>query len=390
MDYKAWNIEEITDLLKSSRGGYVYIWGAAEIGERVCELLVNKGFDEQIVGFIDSNPDKHGVLFANKMVFSYEHCNKNDNTIFIITSMGSAKLIYDIIKNSKTGLPVIFNSFSLASDDNMPSSLNGRHLFIRNRKEWPKLVSQYNDEIKQVSDIWADKKSKDIFEGLIGLITNGDFNMLYSYLEPVQEQYLDKVVKFGIEETIFDAGCFNINTIIKIIQYLKRSNLEYKRYICAEPVPEFYKSICEDILSTGLTNIEVIQKAVWDKEDKLDFGVCGESGGWSGISSERSEEVNANKVGWSNIIVEADTIDNLCKEIPITFLKMDIEGAEQKALIGARQTILRDKPKCAISVYHKTEDLFKIPLYLKQLNPNYKLYLRYYTPWLQEIVCYAI
>ncbi len=100
-----------------------------------------------------------------------------------------------------------------------------------------------------------------------------------------------------------------------------------------------------------------------------------------------SSQISENSGGGG---IEVEQIDEICKDINVTFIKMDIEGAELKALVGAKNTIVRDKPKCAISVYHEPEDLFKIPLYLKQLNPNYKFYLRLYTLSLDEIVLYAV
>ena len=62
---------------------------------------------------------------------------------------------------------------------------------------------------------------------------------------------------------------------------------------------------------------------------------------------------------------------------------------ELKALKGMEQTILKYKPKLAICIYHKFEDLWELPLYIKKLVPEYKLYIRNYTTYLDEIVLYA-
>ena len=74
----------------------------------------------------------------------------------------------------------------------------------------------------------------------------------------------------------------------------------------------------------------------------------------------------------------------------VTFIKMDIEGAELKALKGAKNIILRDKPKLAISIYHKPEDIVEIPLFIKELVPEYKLYIRHYSNDSIETVLYAV
>jgi len=69
---------------------------------------------------------------------------------------------------------------------------------------------------------------------------------------------------------------------------------------------------------------------------------------------------------------------------------MDIEGAETEALKGCRRIIEKYKPKLAICIYHKPEDLFAIPLLIKELHKDYRLFIRKYTTTKYETVCYAV
>ena len=71
-------------------------------------------------------------------------------------------------------------------------------------------------------------------------------------------------------------------------------------------------------------------------------------------------------------------------------IKLDVEGAELESLKGAEKTILRDKPKLAVCIYHKPEDLTQIPLYIKNLVPEYKLYIRHHSNRFTETVLYAV
>ena len=77
---------------------------------------------------------------------------------------------------------------------------------------------------------------------------------------------------------------------------------------------------------------------------------------------------------------------------PISIIKMDIEGAETKAIIGCQNHIKTDSPKLLISVYHNYEDLWKIPRMIDEMNPDYKFYLRCYGTEVfpTEIILYAI
>lgn len=75
-------------------------------------------------------------------------------------------------------------------------------------------------------------------------------------------------------------------------------------------------------------------------------------------------------------VIETVALDELIDE-RVTFLKMDIEGAEAEAIKGAKNMIQKDKPKLAICIYHKPNDLWEIPLMIHELVPEYKMYIRH-------------
>jgi len=92
-------------------------------------------------------------------------------------------------------------------------------------------------------------------------------------------------------------------------------------------------------------------------------------------------------------IVPLRRLDSLVTagEIPrVDFLKLDVEGAEMAALIGAAETIARFRPKLAISLYHKPTDLYQIVLSLRKTFPFYRFYLGHYTIHNEETVLYAV
>lgn len=74
----------------------------------------------------------------------------------------------------------------------------------------------------------------------------------------------------------------------------------------------------------------------------------------------------------------------------ISFIKLDIEGAELRSLQGAGRIILRNRPRLAVCLYHKKEDYWKISCYLKSLVPEYRLYIRHYSNYSAETVLYAV
>lgn len=123
-----------------------------------------------------------------------------------------------------------------------------------------------------------------------------------------------------------------------------------------------------------INKVEMIQKGLSNKKNSVKFD-------GSQLAGSKIDE-NGNE------IIETIDLDSFNLQGNM-FIKMDIEGEELNALIGSKQTIIKNKPKLAICIYHKSEDLWTIPLYIKELVPEYKIYIRHHssTPW--ETVCYA-
>lgn len=88
-------------------------------------------------------------------------------------------------------------------------------------------------------------------------------------------------------------------------------------------------------------------------------------------------------------VVEVVALDDVLFDKEITFIKMDIEGAEYAALKGASRIIGSQKPKLAICIYHKPQDIWELPELILQLNSEYRFYIRHYSYKDNETVLYA-
>jgi hypothetical protein len=88
-------------------------------------------------------------------------------------------------------------------------------------------------------------------------------------------------------------------------------------------------------------------------------------------------------------MIEVDTIDNIVKQ-KVDYIKLDIEGAEQDAIDGAKETIRKYKPILAICIYHKAQDWYKIPKKVLEIQSDYKVYIRHYMEGIYETVMYFI
>ena len=92
----------------------------------------------------------------------------------------------------------------------------------------------------------------------------------------------------------------------------------------------------------------------------------------------------------SNRYIEVDTIDNIAAGNVVTYIKLDVEGAELSALKGAEQTIRRYKPILGISIYHKERDLIDIPAYIQEITSEYAFYFRVHKKLAIDTVLYGV
>jgi hypothetical protein len=125
-----------------------------------------------------------------------------------------------------------------------------------------------------------------------------------------------------------------------------------------------------------LNNFTLFETGLWSADDTLNF--TSTSAGDSRINAE------------GTAIIQGVSLDKVLKGEKATFIKMDIEGSELEALKGAQNTIRMYKPMLAVCVYHKPEDILELPLYIKELVPEYRLYFRHYSMSHCETVLYAV
>jgi FkbM family methyltransferase len=188
-------------------------------------------------------------------------------------------------------------------------------------------------------------------------------------------QYFDlKDLPHVDKEVFLDVGCLDGMTSRRFFKWA--GNCEAQTY-CFEPDAKNRLKVERNLASViNDGNASVIPYAAWDRKESLHFHENG-----NGVS----------RIADDGVTVNASTIDD---EIPeserATFIKMDIEGAELKALRGAKRTISQNHPKLAISVYHKPQDIITLADEILKIDGSYKFYLRHYSLADGETVLYGI
>lgn len=183
-----------------------------------------------------------------------------------------------------------------------------------------------------------------------------------------------------------DGGCFDCENSYKFAKWCEG---EYSTIVAFEPDPDNYIKCCKRLQDVPLPNVQLLNTGLSREEGTVAF--CAQDGGGSHIiPAELSAESNIGSYKAENeISIRTVAIDDIVGDRTVGFIKMDIEGAEFDALHGAKNTILRDKPLLAISVYHLRGDVFAIMDYLHQLLPEYRFLLRHYGVAHFDTVLYA-
>lgn len=174
------------------------------------------------------------------------------------------------------------------------------------------------------------------------------------------------------DEVLVDGGAFRGETSEAFIKW---TSGDFKKIYTYEPDPVNCGPLKQRMNTIAPGKYQLIEKGLWDKETELHFNM---TNGTDGSICEDGEA-----------IVPVTSVDTTVSE-PVTFIKFDIEGAELRALEGARRQITENKPRLAICVYHKPEDIYEIPRLILEMNPEYRFYLRHYSTFMWETVLYAI
>ena len=235
-----------------------------------------------------------------------------------------------------------------------------------------RLIVQYRNIKKEA--IWCISSSKYVNEMFIDLIERGvDANNIvvpqYGLaIASRGNQYFDMFPPED-EEVFIDCGAFKGDTIDAFQGW---TNGKFKKIYSLEPSKRNFNQLASKYKSDA--RIILINAAVWNKAGKI---------------SVNEHEAGTTVGSKGNEFIDSIDIDSLGIKEKVSYIKMDIEGSEMHAIIGGKETIQRCRPKLAICVYHKPEDIIDIPSQILKWRDDYKLSLRHYCSYWWETVLYA-
>ena len=238
-----------------------------------------------------------------------------------------------------------------------------------------KFLKENSEKFEKMYQSLEDYRSKKIFYAILNNWYNYDFINLEQVMEKCFSHYFDLDIIPSCQEEVFvDLGAFNGDTVE---DFIKIYGDNYKKIYAYEMTEQSMRELKERV--KNYPRIIYEQKAVSDEV---------------GMGSIKIHEIStsSNQLELEEIgEIEVTSLDDDINE-KITMIKMDIEGSELKALKGAENHIIKDRPKLLLSVYHGYEELLTLWEYLEKLDLSYHYYLRYYGGPIfpTEIVLFAI
>ena len=350
------------------------LFGAGEMAMR----FINRFLRNRPIAYIcDNDPEKQGTkLYGVDVVSPAVLSDVNpDDTVILITS-----LHVDEIRRQLDQVGKGFDVFSARSLLSVIFTEVAAYFF------------DHPGEIVETLDMLHDEKSKWIFREVIrrkqtGYSDYGDLIVPGTRPYILPEAFADSRPR---DEIIIDAGAYdgdNIKDFIYVLdaslakiyafepdhfQFSKLEELKQQIYYGRAVHPEIILSPC------GLA----------DQNMEMEFSVCANKG-WSFISDNRILANLDGKVQERYAVKVVRLDDVIPKNEKITLIKMDIEGSEFNALLGAKEIIKTYKPRLAISIYHHGADYIRIPKLVKEFVPEYKISIRHHNKNSGDTVMYA-
>lgn len=338
-------------------------------GEACCETIKYLNSKEgEIVALSDNNEKLHGKFIYGYRVISPDKIPKllDSRTAIVITSSFQFEIAKQLIEHVCIDEEKIFPYVT--------------EMFVQHYDL--DLIRKNEESINQLLTILSDNESIKYIMSILSF--RWAMNPLLIKPNPKLKSfylYDESIIGPFQNDLIIDCGAYNGDTAQ---MYLERLNGMCKIYAIEAYRPNFQQ------LKRWIFNNDIASSVV-----PINSAV----GSQSAIISFRNESQKANHR--ASVILANDTVHSLKVQMntldelflkqkkQINFIKMDIEGGEIDALMGAKTILSKYRPSLALAAYHNPADLWNIPLLLKEINPNYKIFAGHHPKCIYETEYYV-
>ena len=228
-------------------------------------------------------------------------------------------------------------------------------------------VRDHAEKMEQAYELMADDLSRRVFQNVLAFYYTGKLPLLDAVTTDKDEAF--SLLGLGGNEVYVDLGAYNGDTIDEFLRYCGGT---YRKIVAFEPNEKNFKKLREHC--AAMERAELWQLGAWSENTTLTFN---------------------NKAGRNSAIAEKGvrtrvaTVDSVLCGTRADYVKADVEGADYETLLGMKKT-LQSKPKLNFAAYHRFEDIFRLPLLIRELNLGYRIFLRHhpYIPaWDTNLYC---
>jgi len=347
----------VFDELRQLSRGKIVLFGAGRLGRKVALALRQNGIAP--LAFADNSSKFHSAEIDGVPVVSLTTAADRwkEEALFVVTTFrpdgGGIRARLQEIKRLGCHKTTSFLPFGWKCEGILPHFGSDR----------PSRLLQNARELASCAGLWCDEPSRETFRQALAWRLRA---MTGDSQAPSPDQYFPReILRPNPEESFIDCGAFDGDT-------LRAAPWPFARVMAIEPDP------------MNAQKLRTSEKMPTQIHEVLLGHIAGSArfNGTGSMESSRSES------GVLNIAVER--LDELAKFEHPTFIKLDVEGDELMALQGGRNTLARCQPVVAVCVYHRPEDLWTIPLFLSEVMPSHRMYLRAHAWDGFELVAYAV
>lgn len=227
------------------------------------------------------------------------------------------------------------------------------------------------DEIDQARMLFADDFSVFVYDRILEYKLTGRPEPLFDCVSDKEEVFSSLLTlnRPGEKPSYLDLGAYTGDTIS---EFLQAAGNDYASITAFEPDERTFRKLQKN--TEGLSSITLYHGAALAQSGMLEMTVSRGRGTRLSASGMKDAPLKGAVTAGKKVQVPCYKIDDL--SLSPSYVKMDVEGAEKEALMGMEKTLLRCRPSLNIALYHRSEDLFELPLLLHKWLPDHRFYLR--------------
>lgn len=335
----------------------IVLYGMGNGADKVLDRLSVLGIKVQGVFASDGFVRKR-KLFRGFEIQSYAELKERFPTMIVLLCFGTA--LPDVLERIK----LIASEQELYVPD---VAVIGDGIFDLN------YAKKHKEDLENIYSVLGDEKSKQVFENLIKYKITGSPSFLFD-CETTPDEAYENILKLNDNEIYADLGAYNGDTIAEFLSHVG----DYEKIYAIEPDKKSFEKL--KVNTASLDRICCINKGVSDSCATLEFAMKAGRNSAVALSKDPhglNTKENSTPIS-KTVITEFDSLDNILEGGRVSFINLDVEGLEEKALEGARETIASHKPKMLVSCYHRFDDLITLPKKVFSIRGDYSLFIRHY------------